>query len=129
METRKSYNSSDYFKILDKSIMGDIQYMKADIYEDGEKYFISIDLPGIIKDNIKIDYENGYLAISAKKLNIENNYSYIRREKFLGEVKRCFFIGDKNEEDIKASYRDGILEISFPKVNLPKKVIKKIVID
>lgn len=128
MEPRKNYSINDYFNILDKSVVGDIQYMKTDIMERGNNYFISIDLPGVKKENIKVDYENGYLTISAKKINEDSDSSYIRREKFIGEVKRCFYIGDKREADIKATYKEGILEIVFPKVNLPKRETTNIII-
>ena len=68
------------------------------------------------KENIKIIYENGYLTIKASKTHLSSNpNTYIRRERFFGEIKRSFYIGIKKEADIKATYINGILQISFPK--------------
>ena len=53
---------------------------------------------------------------------------YVRRERFYGEIKRSFFIGEKKEIDIKANYENGILIISFPKEDTPKKEKQNITI-
>ena len=104
--------------------------MKTDIYEKSNKYILEIDLPGVSKENIKINYENGYLTISASKNSLSSNPdTYIRRERLYGEIKRSFYIGMKKESDIKAIYKDGILTISFPKEDIPKSPLKNILIS
>ena len=123
----KKTNGNNFF---DTPMIPDTQYMKADIYEDKTKYNIDIDLPGFKKSNIKVMYENGYLMINAIKEEIkEIKDNYIRRERFYGEVKRSFYIGEKNESDIKATYKDGILNISFSKEENNKKNSKIIYIE
>lgn len=123
----KKNNTSTFF---DTPVIPNTQYMKADIYEDKNKYIIEIDLPGVKKNNIKIMYENGYLTIQAiKEENKEIKDSCIRRERFYGEVKRSFYIGEKKETDIKAVYKEGILNISFPKEENNKKNSKIINIE
>ena len=103
--------------------------MKTDIYELNNKYIIETDIPGINKEDIKINYENGYLTIKiVKKLSSDIN-TYIRRERFYGELKRTFYIGLKKENDIKATFKNGILEISFPKEDIPKKESKNIIVS
>ena len=128
MMPRKNYSLNDYFYKFDNPRIGDNNYMKADIIENGDKYFIVVDIPGINKNNLVIDYENGYLNIKAVKLD-DNRISYVRRERFVGEARRSFYIGSKNEQDIKAIYKDGVLEVSFPKLELPKKNSKNIIIQ
>ena len=74
------------------------------------------------KENIKINYENGYLTINANQdILKQTNDNYIRRERLYGEIRRSFFIGNKKEADIKALYKEGILSITFPKEELSKK--------
>ena len=53
---------------------------------------------------------------------------YIRRERFYGEIKRSFYIGIKKESELKARYIEGILTITFPKEDIPKKESKNITI-
>lgn len=119
------FNSLDLFN--DSIFHNNI--MKSDIYEKDEKYILEMDLPGFKKEDINIDYNNGYLIISAsKESNKDENNKYIKRERFYGEYKRTFYIGECAENDIKANYNDGILTIIYPKENL-KETKKQINID
>lgn len=120
------YYINDYFTMLDPPFIREKEYMKTDIREYQNKYIIEIDIPGIKKEDITINYENGYLTIKATKNIILKPEVYIQRERFYGEIKRSFYIGDKKETDIKASYENGILTISFPKADIQKKQIPNI---
>ena len=128
MLPRKNYYLNDYFDMFNMPF--NKEYMKTDIYEHDNKYILEIDLPGIKKENIKINYENGYLTISAEKNVLSSSpNTYVRRERFYGEIKRSFYIGIKKETDLKAKYSEGILTISFPKADIPKKEVKNIAIS
>ena len=122
------YYLNDYFPFIDSPLLKEREYMKTDIREEVNKYIMEIDLPGLKKEDILINYENGYLTIKAvKKVELKTEV-YVRRERFYGEVKRSFYIGEKKESDIKANYENGILTISFPKEETPKKEIPNITI-
>ena len=122
------YYLNDYFPLIDSPLLKEREYMKTDIREEVNKHIMEIDLPGLKKEDILINYENGYLTIKAvKKVELKTEV-YVRRERFYGEVKRSFYIGEKKESDIKANYENGILTISFPKEEAPKKEIPNITI-
>lgn len=91
--------------------------MKCDIYEKDNNYFIEVDIPGFDKKDIDIDYDNGYITISASKEtnDQEKNKNYIRRERTYGKYQRQFYIGDVTEKDITATFSNGILKIVVPK--------------
>lgn len=111
----------NYSDLFDIPFNIEHEYMKTDIFLHDNKYVIEMDLPGINKKDIRIDYENGYLTISvSRKALKEDINNYIRRERFYGEIKRSFYIGIKNESYIKAMFKDGILEISFPQDDIKK---------
>ena len=130
MLPKRNYYLNDYFDLFDIPYNKEKEYMKTDIFESNNRYIIEMDLPGIKKDNIKVNYENGYLTIKATKNTLTANpNTYIRRERFYGETKRSFYIGIKRETDIKATYQEGILQISFPKEDIPKKAIKNITVS
>lgn len=98
--------------------------MKTDIREKDDKYIIDIDLPGFEKKDIKIDVTKGYLTINAKTSSSSEEGTkdtYIKRERYSGECQRSFFVGDNiKAEDVKASFKNGILSIDIPrKENLP----------
>lgn len=100
------FNSFDLFN--------DNNLMRADIYEFNGNYTIDIDLPGFRKEDILIDYNNGYISVTASKNEEEQeNQNYIRRERFYGEYNRSFYVGDIDETSIKANYENGILKLTF----------------
>ena len=105
------------------------KWMKTDIKEKGNNYIIEVDLPGYEKDNIQIEMENGYLKVSAKvedSNNDEEEGKYIHKERFYGECSRSFYVGDNvKEEDVKASFKNGILTLTVPKEEQKKLDEKK----
>ena len=109
--------------------------MKTDIQEKDDKYILDMDLPGYDKEDIKAQLKDGYLTITAQE-NTSNEDkdekgNYIRRERYCGKCSRSFYVGDSiKEEDIKASFNNGILELTFPK-EVPQKEeeMKYITID
>lgn len=100
--------------------------MKTDIREKKDKYIIDVDLPGFEKENINLSLDNGYLKISAKvdrETNDDDEEKFVRRERFYGECSRSFYVGDEiKEEDIKAEFKQGILNIEVPKKEENKKL-------
>ena len=81
-------------------------------------YELQIDLPGVKKEDIQIEMDKGILSISVSISNSsdEEDKKYIRKERFTGEIKRSFNIGENvDEEDIYASFENGILYLNLPK--------------
>jgi HSP20 family protein len=104
--------------------------MRSDVYEQDNQYVVEMDIPGFKKEDINIDYNNGYLSISAKNEDVvEEDKNYIRRERFYGQYQRSFYVGDIDESQIKASFNNGILKVVFPKKQLENPNKKKIEIE
>lgn len=102
--------------------------MKCDIYEDEGAYNLELDMPGFTKNDIQIEFNKGTLTISAEKKENEENKEdkkYIRRERFYGKLSRSFYLGDIDEEGIKAEFKDGTLKVIAPKI--PENVSKKVI--
>lgn len=103
--------------------------MKTDIKEKKDKYLIDVELPGYEKENIKIEVEDGYLTVNAeidssKEENDEGNF--VRKERYIGSCSRSFYVGNEvQSEDIKASFRNGMLKIEVPKKEEKKELPKK----
>ena len=108
--------------------------MKTDIQEKDNNYILDMDLPGYEKDDVKAQLKDGYLTITAQK-NTSNEEkdekgNYIRKERYCGKCSRSFYVGDTvKEEDIKASFKNGILQLTFPKEVARKEDTKYITID
>ena len=103
--------------------------MKTDITETEDSYILDIDLPGYNKEDIKVDITDGYLTINAKTSNEKEEKDkgkFVRRERFVGEASRSFYVGeDIKEEEIKASFKNGILNLEIPKVTPEEKKSQK----
>ena len=91
--------------------------MQCDIYEKDNNINIEMDIPGFNKEDINIEINKGNLVVTAEKNEEENeDKKYLRRErKFYGKYQRSFYLGDIDEENIAASFENGILKISIPK--------------
>jgi len=102
----------DVFKFEDKN------KMSCDVYEKNNKFFIEVDMPGFNKEDIKIEINKGTLNITAEKKyeEQEDDKKYLCRErKYYGKYQRSFYLGDIEEENIEATFDNGILNISIPK--------------
>ena len=104
--------------------------MKTDIKERENDYELSVDMPGFDKKDIALSLDNGYLTIEAKREEKEENENnYLRRERNFS-CKRSYYVGDAvTEEDIKARYENGTLEILVPKKKEKEITKKNIAID
>lgn len=117
------------FKDVEKKLYGHRakNVMNTDVKENENGYELTMDLPGFTKDEVSAQLENGYLTISASKgldkdEKEKDTGKYIRRERYAGSCQRSFYVGDAvSEEDIKASFKHGIL-----KLQIPKKEAKKV---
>lgn len=107
--------------------------MNTDIRETERGYEMAIDLPGVPKENLTAELKDKYLYISAT-INRSNDHDntnarYLRRERFVGTMRRTFYVGDKiTQEDIRARFQDGTLYLFVPKpqqltTEEPKKLI------
>lgn len=122
-----SFFNDDFFapmKNLDNRMGG----FKVDVSDQGDKYVIEADLPGMDKDNVKIEYSNKYLTISARREESSevNKENYIRRERQCGEYRRSFYIDNVIPEDIQATFKKGVLRIELMKKPLINGEVKQI---
>ena len=99
-----------------------------DLHENDHSYTVKAEIPGVKKEDIDITVHNGVLTINA-----ESHYEHedkegdrlIRQERRYGKYVRSIRLGkDVDEENVKAKYADGILELELPKVEevKPKKI-------
>ena len=104
--------------------------MKTDVHEHDDHYEVDIDLPGFKKEEIDLELNNGYLIVSANKGldkdEKDKKGKLIRQERYSGSMQRSFYVGEKiTEEDIKASFKHGVLNLTLPKKEKEKLPEKK----
>lgn len=90
----------------------------ANISENDKRYKLEMGLPGVRKDEVKIELIDHELLISGHKENVTDteNEGYSRREFNYNDFKRTFIIPKNVDiENINAGFNDGMLEITLPK--------------
>lgn len=90
-----------------------------DIKDEGDKYVIEVDLPGVDKKDIDLEVRDRYLIISAKRKSEvnEKKEGYIRSERsFIGYRRELRLPPDADENNIKAKYDNGVLRIEIGKI-------------
>ena len=106
-------------------------YPKVNVYEYDDKVGVIAEIPGLDKKDLSIDVEEGVLTISGNKHGLfdDDGAKVIRRELKHSSFKRQFALGELLDgENIKASFKDGLLSVEIPKVEpvKPKKKSVKI---
>ena len=115
----------DFFDNSFRDYSGTQELMKTDVKENENDFEIDMSLPGVNKEDIKAELNDGYLTVSASTSNVKEDNDekkrYVRRERYYGSCSRSFYVGDQVKQDeIKARYENGVLSL-----NIPKKEEKK----
>jgi HSP20 family protein len=95
----------------------------VNISEDSKDYLISVAVPGLKKEDFKIDVEGNVLTISSEKKEEkeEKDEKYSRKEYNYSSFSRSFTMPEGvNKEKIEATYENGILELVLPKSKTEK---------
>jgi len=104
-------------------------YPKVNVYEYDDKIGIIAEIPGLDKKDVTVDVEEGVLTISGDKhgFSESDGAKCITRELKQSSFKRSFNLGEHLDGDnVEASFKDGMLSISVPKVE-PEKPKKKFI--
>jgi len=95
----------------------------ADVIEDHDKYTIQLDMPGMTKDQVKLNFKENVLTVSGerKSAEVKENTTCHREERVYGKFVRSFtFRTPANAGKIEAKFDNGVLTITVPKVEEAK---------
>lgn len=103
--------------------------MRVDVKENDDNYIIEAELPGFKKENINIDYKEGYLTISATmdEKTEDTTHKFVTKERYYGNYVRKFYVGEVDIETIEAQLDNGVLTITLPK-EIKKEETKKTIV-
>lgn len=100
----------------------------VDTHETKEAFMVTMELPGVASDDVRIRLEDGTLTVTGEKKAIfdeSKSGKYVHFERAFGQFTRSFNVPKTvNAEGIEASYKDGVLTITLPKseVAQPKEI-------
>lgn len=91
---------------------------KVDVFEEADHIVMKAELPGVEKDQISIDVDGRVLTLKGER-SVDNEVkedTYTLRERSYGRFERAFTLpAETDAEQIKAEYKDGVLELNIPK--------------
>ena len=108
--------------------------MKTDIVEKDGNYEMSMELPGVKKEDIQMELKDGYLKVTATHdSNTEDKDEkgrVVRKERVSGSYSRSFYVGDMiTPEQINAKFDNGVLTITIPHNEVKQIENKQIMIE
>ncbi len=113
----------------EKSLIPDARRPFVDIEETDKEIVATVDMPGLEKDDIKINITEDSLEISAEKKHEEERKEkdYIYRERRSGSFYRYMLLPSHvDPNNAKATYNNGVLEIKVPKTEIKQKTPIKV---
>ncbi|HHU6751097.1 TPA: Hsp20/alpha crystallin family protein [Staphylococcus pseudintermedius] len=113
---------SDFFKDFGRHMLDDAfttSQIITDIKELDDAYVVEAELPGMNKENIQLKFENNVLTIAAQNTVEERKEDekgrIIRQERHFSNMQRQFTFNNVDESNIKASYQNGMLNVTLGK--------------
>lgn len=95
----------------------------VDVWETEKELVYAFDLPGTPEDKISVEFDDGALTISGERERTDEvrNEGFYRYERRFGSFSRTVGLPQGvTEDDVKADYRDGVLQIKVTKPEAPK---------
>ena len=124
LSSRRDLFRNDFDQLFDSLVSGStlgngVQYdPAADVHETAEAYVIRMDLPGVSQKEVKVSILGDTLTIRGERkleqVHEKENIHY--RERRSGSFERAFTLAAPVRPDqVRASYKDGVLEVTVPK--------------
>ncbi|MCI5761429.1 MAG: Hsp20/alpha crystallin family protein [Ligilactobacillus agilis] len=113
----------DFFSNLGRSFFNgfddSFKDMKTDISESDTAYTVAVDLPGVDKKDIDIDFKDNALTISAKRDSFSDESdakgNLLSSERSYGRFTRQYQFPNVDKDKISAKYEAGVLTVTLPK--------------
>jgi len=105
---------------------------QVDIGASDKDYTITVEVPGVDEKDVKVEIANNTMTIRGEKKQEkeEKEKDFYRIERSYGSFKRVLSLPeDVNQDDVKASFKNGVLTIKMPRKALPKTDVKQIAIN
>ena len=111
---RYGRNNMNLFDNLFFENFNSSKFLKTDIIDNEDNYTLMIDVPGVLKKDIKLDYDNDYLTINVVYEENED-IKYLKKERSNYSYSRSYYLNNSDGDNIKAKLLDGVLTIVIGK--------------
>ena len=114
---RNERNNMNILENLFLENFSNSKFLRTDIAENEEEYKLLIDLPGVNKKDISLDFNDQYLTLAVKHEEDvdDSNIRYIRKERSSYSYTRSYYLNEADQDQIKAKLDNGVLTIIVKK--------------
>lgn len=119
----KLANSDDFFNNFGRSFFNswnnEMKSLKSDIKENDKEYIVKIDMPGVDKKDIALNFKDDVLTVDAKRDSFSDDSdsqgNIITSERDYGTYSRSYRLPKVDGDKVSAKYEDGVLTVTLPK--------------
>ena len=100
-----------------------------DLSASENEYTVTVEVPGVDENDLKIEVEKNTMIIRGEKRQEkeEKKKSYYRQERYYGSFRRVLSLPeDADQDDIKATFKQGVLTVTMPRKDVPKPNVKEV---
>ncbi|WP_300461449.1 Hsp20/alpha crystallin family protein [Desulfobacula sp.] len=112
-----------------EGITGSVLKPRLDLGATEKEYTVSVEIPGVSEKDVSLELVHDTLIIRGEKKqeNEEKNKNFYRLERSYGSFQRTLSLPeDANRDDVKADFKNGVLNIIIPRMELPGSRAKQI---
>ena len=107
--------------LLDSRELSTMWAPVADVEEEGDHYLLTLEVPGMSRDDLKIEFTDGQITISGERKHEETKNKGRYTERRYGKFYRSFaFPTGVDADKVEAQYKDGVLRVYVPKAESAK---------
>lgn len=102
-----------------RELAGQAPTIRLDVHETDQAYMVKAEIPGVKKEDIKVDVQGNRVSISAecrREPEPAGQGTVLRSERYYGQMSRIFTLSSEiDDSQAEARYTDGVLELTLPK--------------
>ncbi len=126
----RAWPFDDLFEAPFQALAGTADGFKMDVEETGNGYVVTAELPGVARDQIDVELNEGRLSISVEKKESDEQKgkNYLLKETGEWSATRGVYLKDAATEGLSAKFDGGVLTVNVPK-QAEKANVTKVSID
>jgi HSP20 family protein len=101
----------------------------SEVSEADNEVRITAELPGLEEKDVDVQLANGVLTIKGEKKTETEDKDRLFSERYYGRFERRIPVDDIDEDKVKASFKNGVLTVTYPKAASAKQNVKRITIN
>jgi HSP20 family protein len=101
----------------------------VEVNETGNEVKVIAELPGLEEKDVNLELKDGLLTISGEKRSETEDKERRFSERYYGRFERSVPVDDVDQDKVEASFKNGVLTVTLPKLPTAQQKVKRIAIN